>query len=378
MMVGRMIMTLVEPTESWNPRSLMMGMMGMGGMGMGMGGMGMGGMGMGGMGGGFRSVPPTDLPDATIQPGQTRRLSTRVVSLNMPSPETGVVLPQAGEKLLIGDIAQLSSDPKIQKALRRLARDKAPETVSQLVLWNLAGKIEWSTIAQVTRGWVNAQELALARQLVEQLDTLPDGDGESGQIFIEVVAIETSHEKLASDLNKVLDSKTILGLKVASGVPEKPSGPSIGCKIHLVGQPDQPEVLVKVAESNGHREWTSMGKFSLFVPLDKDGQRDLVALGDKVAEGVLDRLVRAKLIKGRKPIEGTMTYTLQVDNASPLILNGFAVVGGQAKPSDPPHFLLGIGLPPQRSMQMSLTPGMVESFGMKKGARLVALDLSAL
>jgi hypothetical protein len=331
---------------------------------------------MGGMGGGFRSVPPTDLPDATLQPGQTRRLSTRVVSLNPPSPESGVMLPQQGEKLLIGDIAQLSSDPKVQKALRRLARDKTHEAVSQLVLWNLAGKLEWMTIAQLTTGWVNAQELALARQFVERLDTL--ADGESGEIFLEVVAMETSHETLATELNKILGARTILGLKVASGVPDKPSGPSIGCKVQFVGQPDQPEALVKVAASNGHREWTSMGKFSLFVPLDKDGKRDLVALGDKLAEGVLDRLVRAKLIKGRKPIEGTMTYTLQVDNASPLILNGFAVVGGQAKPSDPPHFLLGIGLPPQRSLQMPLTPGMVESFGMKKGAHVVALDLSAL
>ncbi len=260
--------------------------------------------------------------------------------------------------------------------MRRLAADKAPETVSQLVLWNLAAKIEWTILAQLTNGWVNAQELALARQFVEKLDTLPEG--ESGQIFIEVVAMESAHEALASDLNKVLGGRTILGLKVASGVPDKPSGPSIGCKVSFVGQPDQPEALIRVAASNGHREWTSMGKFSLFVPLDKDGKRDLVALGDKLAEGVLDRLVRAKLIKGRKPIEGTMTYTLQVDNASPLILNGFAVVGGQAKPTDPPHFLLGIGLPPQRSLQMPLTAAMVESFGMKKGAHLVALDLSAL
>ena len=47
----------------------MMGGMGMGGMGGGMGGMG-GGM-MGGMGGGMRSVPPTDSPFSSLNPGQT-------------------------------------------------------------------------------------------------------------------------------------------------------------------------------------------------------------------------------------------------------------------------------------------------------------------
>ena len=35
---------------------------------------------MGGMGGGMRSVPPTDLPSALLNPGQTRHLPTRLVS----------------------------------------------------------------------------------------------------------------------------------------------------------------------------------------------------------------------------------------------------------------------------------------------------------
>jgi hypothetical protein len=61
-----------------------------------------------------------------------------------------------------------------------------------------------------------------------------------------------------------------------------------------------------------------------------------------------------------------------------LILNGFAVVGALSKKSEPPHYLLGISLPPRRSLQMPLTAGMVENYGMKKGTHLVALDLSAL
>src|SRR5271166_2136153 len=69
MMLARLIMYLCGDYDSWDQRSLSIGMMGMGGMGM--GGMGMGGMGggMGGMGGGMRSVPPTSLPFANLKPG---------------------------------------------------------------------------------------------------------------------------------------------------------------------------------------------------------------------------------------------------------------------------------------------------------------------
>ena len=298
------------------------------------------------------------------------------MSLNPPSPETGVVLPQEGERLLIGDIAQLNSDPRVQKALRRLAADKVPETISQLVMWNLAARIDWLVIAQLTSDWVNAQELALARQFVERLDTLPEG--ESGQLFLEVVAGERQHEALAAELNKWMAGRTILGLKAAPGVPDKPGGPSVGCKLQIVGDPDQPEALIRVAASNGHREWTSMGKFTLAIAAGGDGKRDLAGFGEKLAGGVLERLVRARLVKGRDGLQGTLTYKLQVDNASPLILNGFAVAGTLSKPGEPPHLLVGIALPPQRSVQVPLTAGLVEAYGMKKGTHLVALDLSAL
>jgi hypothetical protein len=330
----------------------------------------------GGMGGGFRSVPPTELPSALLQPGQVRELATRVVSLNPPSPETGVLMPQQGEKLLIGDIAQISPDPRLQKALRRLAADNAPDAVSQLVMWNLTSKLDWLTIDQLTRGCVNAQELALARQFVERLDSLSE-EGESGQLFLEVTAGETQHEKLASDLGKALANQLVLGLKATPGVPAKPGGPSVGCKLQLVGEGGKPEAMIKLAESNGHREWQSMGKFTLPVTLDDKGQCDVTAFGNKLAEGLLERLVRTRMIK-KQTVVGTPTYTYQVDNASPLLLNGFAVVGTSAKPTDPPHFMLGLSLPPQRSLQFSLPAAQVESFGMKKGTRLVALDLSAL
>ena len=78
MMLSRMIMYFCGDPDSWDMRSLMIGMMGgmMGGMGGGgmMGGMG-GGM-MGGMGGGMRSVPPPLFPprfSTSVRHGTCRR-----------------------------------------------------------------------------------------------------------------------------------------------------------------------------------------------------------------------------------------------------------------------------------------------------------------
>ena len=46
-------------------------------------------------------------------------------------------MPEKGEPLALGDIAETNSDPRVQKAMRRLAEDMAPSRVSQLVMWHL-------------------------------------------------------------------------------------------------------------------------------------------------------------------------------------------------------------------------------------------------
>ena len=121
MMLANIIMYFTGDYDSWDRRSLMVGMGRMGGMG-GMGG-GMGGMGggMGGMGGGMRSVPPSSLPFANLKPGQTRNLPTRLVSLTPPDLQGGLRLPAKGEALQLGDIGEISTDPRVQKAMKRLA-----------------------------------------------------------------------------------------------------------------------------------------------------------------------------------------------------------------------------------------------------------------
>ena len=67
----------------------------MGGMGGGMMG-GMGGGMMGGMGGGMRSVPPTGLPSALLEPGPDPALADAACRSSHPRSARGRKLPGEG------------------------------------------------------------------------------------------------------------------------------------------------------------------------------------------------------------------------------------------------------------------------------------------
>jgi hypothetical protein len=354
-------------------------MMGMGGMGMGgMGGMGggMGGMGgmMGGMGGGMRSVPPTDLPSADLKPRQTRHLPTRLVSLSSPDPQQGISLPEKGERLrVVGDVAGVNTDPRVQKALRRLSADKAPTTVSQLVMWRLAAGMDWDEIAELSAKWANAFELALARDFVERLDALKVGDGETGRLHFQIVGTDVAGEAFAGELTKVLAGNTVLGLKAVMEIPAQPEGPAVACRVRL----NASEALVQVFSTDAAaRSWLPWGKFSL-AAAPKYGKFEGAAFADTLAEGILNRLVRTQLSKGPRE-KGKATYQLRIENGSPLLLNGLAVLGPVSRNSEPPKVLSGISISPRKSMTLPANEEMVKALGLRQGIRLTAIDLSGL
>ena len=81
-----------------------------------------------------------------------------------------------------------------------------------------------------------------------------------------------------------------------------------------------------------------------------------------MAEGIISRLVRAQLIKGPRD-KGKPTYGIRIENASPLILNGLAVVGPEDKPGEDPKLLLGISLPPRKNMTLPATEDVVRRSG---------------
>jgi hypothetical protein len=380
MMLARIIMYFCGDPDSWDMRSLMIGMMGgMGMMGGGMGGMG-GGMGgggmMGGMGGGMRSVPPTMLPSAELNPQQTRHLPTRLVSITAPDPEHGLRLPEKGEPMrIVGDISQVNEDARVQKALRRLAAEKAPTSLSQLVMWNLAAGLEWSTIAQLSQEWSNRHELALAREFVNRLDTLPDG--ESGRLLIEVVSSDEGTQGFAEELKKLLQGKFMLGLvaEVSDKLAARPEGLAIACRVKLKGGEASVQVLGSDAAASS---WVPFGKFSLRLAQGR-ASIDANRFGDGLAEGVLNRLVRAQVIKGATTRErGKLVYQIRIENASPMILNGLSLLGTDSPASETPKFLTGICVSPRRSLTIPADEQVVKALGLKKGIKLTALDLSGL
>ena len=105
-----------------------------------------------------------------------------MVSLNPPDAQGGVQLPQEGQAFRIADIGDVSDNPRVQKAMKRLAAEKAATTVAQLVMWNVAAGLDWDTIAELSRRWANGYELALARDFVDHLDAI-DGVGDGPDLL---------------------------------------------------------------------------------------------------------------------------------------------------------------------------------------------------
>jgi hypothetical protein len=398
MMLGRIIMNFVADRDSWDQRSMMMGMGGMGMGGMGMGGMGMGGMGMGGMGGGFRSVPPTGPPEAVVNPGQTRHLPTPLVSLGGPNGAGGVSAPQRGEKLQIGDISQVGASPRAEAALRRLTVEKAPQTVTQLVLWRVKGGMDWDAIVATSRSWANPYEIALARRFVERLER-EDGEQDSttnkattmttrpelsdpGRFSFQISdpgIAAAGHAARLAELRTDLSGRRVLGLTARPEIPARPDGPGLACEISLTGETSNPRLDVRLAATSPDAgRWVPAGRFSISLRDDKGKDRPAAELADDLAAQALSTLVRAEVAPGPR-VKGKPSYQITIRNTSPMVLSGLAVTGTSEgeKPTDP-SLLSGLCVPPRKSLKVPASAEFVERLKLKKGVKVVAADLSGV
>jgi hypothetical protein len=369
-----------------------------GGMGMMGGGMGMmgGGMGMmgGGMGGGFRSVPPTGLPETTLAPHHTRHLPTAMVSLTGPRRDTqGPAIPEKGQTYEIGSIGDLTNDPRAQVAMTRLAQEKAPQTVAQLVLWNVGTGLDWQTIGRISQSqkWANANELTLARKFVERLDSVGAGRvaTDPGVLYWEAKADGVAAAALAEHLRTVWRKSSVLGLSAKEGVPPQPDGPALACKLEINAQ----AVNVKLGMTDPDAaSWSAIGSFSVKradlgqameggdrPKLTEEQERLLPAtrLGDAVADGLLNRVVRVHLSNGPRA-GGKPSYKIRIENGSPFVLNGVALAGNDVSGTNRPTALAGFCLPPRKTLTAPAAAETVERLKLKEGVRLLAVDLSGL
>src|SRR5262249_18570873 len=138
------------------------------------------------------------------------------------------------------------------------------------------------------------------------------------------------------------------------------------------------EALVQVTSSDASaRNWVPFGKFTVPVTQTKD-KFDVGQFADGLADGVLSRLVRAQVVKGTARDKGKLVYRVRIENASPWILEGIALVGTASKPDEKPNVLQGLSLSPRRTLTVPMYEDVVKTLGLKKGIKLLALDLSGL
>ena len=165
--------------------------------------------------------------------------------------------------------------------------------------------------------------MALAKRFVASLDT-PTAE-ETGRIYVQAEATPA----LASAVKALAKDGPLLGLKVEPGVPASPDGPALAltdrrrCR---QGQGRGRRHAPPTARAAGPTPASSPCRFS-----KKDGKLDAPALLDAAAEGLLGKLVEARLVKAQEgPGKAKDTYTVQILNRSPLILNGLAMRGPRA------------------------------------------------
>ena len=257
------------------------------------------------------------------------------------------------------------------------------------IMWNLISGLDWKSIATLSKRWANSNELALARQFVDRLEKKGVlRDTESGVVYFEIKASDEANRPLADELRSVLSEAGLLGLNVETTVPARPDGPALACRVSF-SEANEVEVAVFVSSTKG--VWAHSGKFSVPVapklPADLDKpsltaderlQVRSALLADGIAQGLLTRLVRAQLRKG--PLDhGKPTYKIEIDNVSPMILNGLAVTGTDAEAaSRQPSMLGGISLPPHKRLTLPATGEVVERLQLSSGVKVVAADLSVL
>ena len=113
------------------------------------------------------------------------------------------MVPQQDERLrIVGDVSQVNDDPRVQKALRRLATEKVPSSVSQLVMWRLTSGHGLERPSPRWPEWANPYELTLARDFVEHLDELQEKDGETGSLLFQVEGTDEAGTAMATELTE--------------------------------------------------------------------------------------------------------------------------------------------------------------------------------
>ena len=221
-------------------------------------------------------------------------------------------------------------------------------------------------------GWANGYELTLAKDFVEHLDTLPEG--ETGRLLFEVEGTDAASEAIAAEVRAALRRKMVLGLLAEVGIPARPEGPAVAFRVRM---------SASEAQVHGDRQRCDRTRLDYVRQVYAASRRGPRKIGRRTICRWIGGRHAQSLGSGRSWARGSRTrgrctIQLRIDNASPLVLNGLAALGTDSKPDETPKVLSGICLSPRRSMTVPASEEVVKSLGLKKGIKLVALDLSGL
>jgi hypothetical protein len=187
-------------------------------------------------------------------------------------------------------------------------------------------------------------------------------------------------DKLGADLRAVLDQSMMLGLPIEFGIPATPEGPAVACRVQLSTSSgtDQATVLLSVSDSSG-RGWNESGKFTLDLQDGAKPEKQAASLADRMAGGLLERLVHVTLVRQTKSkAREKQPFQIQIENASPLVLNGLSIVGSSEKDPTPPATLIGIALSPRKRLMVPASRESVERLHLGGGIHAYAANLSGL
>lgn len=259
----------------------------------------------------------------------------------------------------------------VQTAVRRLAIEKAPETVSQLVMWRMATGKEWAELANISRRYVKPEEVALAKRISDQLAGSLDDLGPigKGSLYVSFVSDDPSQTARIEEWKGELSKAPVLGLQARFDATRTPEGPAVGCQVRLENGGEKAQVVVYTTESTG-RAWRSLAKFEQDIPAGKPS--DFI---DVLAAEMGNRLVRMTLVKGSVE-KGKLTHKLSIENLSPLILNGLTIGGANPQPGASLSMLAGFSLPPRKGFGFPVSDDVIDRLGLKEGVRVEAMDLN--
>ena len=211
-------------------------------------------------------------------------------------------------------------------------------------MWHLTAGLDWDTLAQMSKVGQSLRADACQGFRRTSRPRLPEG--ETGRVLFEVEGTDEASEAIAGELKNTIRSKPVLGLLAEIGIPARPEGPAVACRVRIQGR--------RGLGAGDQQRFAAAKTGSPSASLPSPRLRTKANLTPALLRTSSPRAsstgwFEPQLSKGVKD-KGKMHYSVRIDNASPLILNGLAALGTTSSPDEIPKVLPGICVSPPQEL----------------------------